>query len=144
MYYRKRNTHRRAFTLVEIMIAVVIIGLLASVVTINVRSYLIKAQQNVAKQTLATTVQALETFYGLNNRYPTNEEGLEILCKPTEKDPEPLLKQFPIDPWGNPLQYNSMGKSYELICYGADGKPGGTGADADIRADELQERPGAK
>ena len=118
------------------MIAVVIIGLLASVVTINVRSYMIKAKQNVAKQTLATTVQALETFYGLNNRYPTNEEGLEILCKPTEKDPHSLLDKFPLDPWGQPLQYNSTGKTYELICHNPDGDP--------IRADDLQEKPGAK
>jgi len=135
---------RRAFTLVEIMIAVVIVGLLASVVTINVRSHLLKAKQNIARQTLSTTVNALETFYALNNRYPTNEEGLEVLCKPTEKEPEPLLAGFPIDPWGNRLQYNSTGKTYELICYGADGKPGGTGGDADIRADDLQEAPGAK
>jgi len=126
------------------MIAVVIVGLLASVVTINVRSHMFKARQNIARQTLSTTVNALETFYGLNNRYPTNEEGLDVLCKPTANDPHPLLDKFPIDPWGNPLQYNSTGKTYELICYGADGKPGGTGADADIRADQLQETSGAK
>jgi len=132
----KKNAPRRAFTLVEIMIAVVIVGLLASVVTINVRSYMLKAKQNIARQTLATTVNALETFYALNNRYPTNEEGLDVLCKPTEKDPEPLLDKFPIDPWGNPLQYNSTGKTYELICHSEDGPP--------IRADELQEKSNTK
>lgn len=129
------------FSLMEIMIVIVIIGLLAGVVTLNVRSYLVKAKQNVVRQEVSTIVHALETFYGANGRYPTNDEGIAILTKASEKFPEPLLNSAPVDPWGHSYQYNCPGRNgpFEVICYGAEGKEGGTGADADISSDNLKE-----
>jgi general secretion pathway protein G len=132
---------RRGFSLVEIMIVIVIIGLLAGVVTVNVRGYLLKAKQNAARQEIATVMHALDTFYATYNRYPTNEEGLAILTRPGEKLPEPLLSGEPRDPWGHPYQYNSPGANapYEVICYGVDGREGGEGGDTDITSANLKQ-----
>lgn len=128
------------FSLVEIMIVIVIIGLLAGIVTVNVRGYLIQARQNTARSEISVIVKALETFYSQYNRYPTNEEGLAILTKPSEKIPEPLLDGKLTDPWGNPYQYLCPGpkKPYAVISYGANNNSGGQGADADISSEELK------
>jgi len=138
---KNRIRRMKAFSLLEIMIVIVIIGMLAGVVTVNVRGYLIKAKQNAARQEIAVIVGALETFYATYNRYPTNDEGLEILTKPSSKLPEALINGVPIDPWSEPYQYNSPGANgpYEVICFGADGSEGGEGADADITSDDLKD-----
>ena len=139
---QRRRRARRAFSLVEVMIVIVIIGLLAGVVTINVRAYLLKAKQNAARHEIATIVTALDTYFGACGNYPSNDEGLAILAGPSETFPEPLLKHEPVDPWGRPYQYNSPGthgnEPYEVVCYGEDGREGGEGADQDIRSDELR------
>ena len=133
---------RSAFSLVELMIVIVIIGLLAGMVTLNVRSYMQRARANTARAEIATIVQALSTFYTSYGRYPTNEEGLDILTRPTEKFPEPLLEGKTTDPWGAPYQYVSpgTGSPFEVISYGADGREGGEGADADITSANLKEK----
>ena len=137
-YARRRR--RRGFSLVEIMVAVVIIGLLAGIVAINVRGHMIRARQTAARSEIRTMADALEQFYIAYSRYPTNEEGLEVLTRPTEKLPEPLLKSAPTDPWGNDYEYSTHGGgSYEIICYGRDGRAGGDGEDADISSDNLKE-----
>jgi len=132
---------RRAFSLVELMVVVVIIGLLAGVVTLNVRSYVGQARRNTSRAEIATIVQALNTFYTTYGRYPTNDEGLEVLTRGTEKLPEPLLEGKPLDPWGNPYQYTSPGTTgpFEVVCWGADGREGGDGANADISSADLKE-----
>jgi len=143
MCFRERHTSarrpgcpwaRRGFSLVEIMIVIVIIGLMAAMVTINVRGYLISAKQARVKQDIATIVDALGRFYGVYDRYPTNEEGLAILAKPSEKLPEPPLTAEPKDPWDKPYQYNCPGANapFEVISYGADGREGGEGINADL------------
>jgi len=141
MSCNRRRARHRAFSLVEIMVVIVIIGLLAGMVSLNVRGYLNKAKQNTARQEIATLCQALETFYAAYGRYPTNEEGLACLAKASEKLPEPLINNEPVDPWGRPYQYNSPGSTnpFEVICYGADGREGGSGADADVSSDNLKE-----
>lgn len=133
--------NKRAFTLLELMVVIVIIGLLAGVVTVNVRGYLDRAKQNAVRSEIATIMQALETFYATYGRYPTNEEGLDILTKPTEKLAEALLSAKPVDPWGRSYQYTSPGSKgpYEVICYGSDGREGGKGPDADISSNNLKE-----
>jgi len=138
---RTRPPASRAFSLVELMIVIVIIGLLAGVVTLNVRSYVGQARRNTSRAEMATIVQALNTFYTTYGRYPTNDEGLEVLTSGTEKLPEPLLEGQPLDPWGNPYQYVSPGTAgpFEVVCWGADGREGGDGADADLSSANLKE-----
>jgi len=95
----------------------------------------------VARGEIGTIVQALGQFYSVYGRYPTNEEGIAILCKPSEKITEPLLDGgVPADPWGHTYQYNSPGSTgpFEVICYGMDGKQGGDGIDTDISSDKLK------
>jgi general secretion pathway protein G len=127
---------------VEIMIVIVIIGMLAGVVTLNVRGYLNRAKQNTARQEIATICNALETFYSEFGRYPTNEEGLALLGQASEKFPEPLLQGTALDPWGRSYQYNQPGRNgpYEVICFGADGREGGSGIDEDIVSWELKQK----
>ena len=137
-----RVRHVRAFSLVEIMVVIVIIGLLAGVVTISVRSYLIRSKQNVAQLEMATMVQALESFYAAHDRYPSNEEGLQALLEKSEEYPEGLLTFIPDDPWGKPYEYTSPGieQPFEIVCYGADHREGGSGADRDLRSHELAKK----
>jgi len=130
-----------AFSLVEMMVVLILIGLLASVVTINVRGYLVRGRQDTVRLELATIRDGLETYYGMVGRYPTNEEGLELLTQTSEKLPEPILSHVPVDPWGQPYQYHSPGKDnrpYEVVCYGADGREGGEAADADVNNWDLK------
>lgn len=130
-----------AFSLVEIMVVLVIIGLLASVVTVNVRNYLASAKQNTARMEIATICDALDTYYTVFNRYPSNEEGIAALTQGSDKLAEPLLKSLPNDPWGRPYQYNSPGREnpYEVISFGADGREGGEGIDSDIASWSLHQ-----
>jgi len=144
MFFDLRKKGRRkapAFSLVELMVVLIIIGLLAGVVTINTRSYLLKARQHTARQEIATFVTALSTFYATYGRYPTNEEGLAALTKASEKIPEPLLDGKLVDPWGHQYQYNCPGSksAFEVISYGADGREGGDGVNADVSSDNLKE-----
>lgn len=126
--------HPGGFSLIEIMVVLVIIGLLAGLITVNVRGYLIRARQNAAKSEIATIDDALQTFYSIYNRYPTNQEGLKILTEKTKRIAQPLLKQPPIDPWGRPYQYDNPGRhgAFDVFTLGADGREGGTGANEDI------------
>jgi general secretion pathway protein G len=119
------------------MIVVVIIGLLAGMVTINVRGALNRAKLNVARGEISTICNALEQFNSVYSRYPTNDEGLTILAKPSEKIKEPLLSGVPTDPWGHPYQYNCPGstKPFDVICYGPSGKEG----EDNIRSDSLKQ-----
>ena len=116
-----------AFSLIEVMIVVVIIGLLAGVVTYSTAGYLERAKRECARSDIATYIGAVDAFYLANGRYPNNQEGLAVLA------PQ-FIKVLRNDPWGHPYQYVQPGKSgpYDLISYGADGREGGTGSDADI------------
>ena len=139
---QRRPCFRSGFSLVELMVVIVIIGLLASVVTLGVRSYLISSKQNVAKLEISKMMQALETFYTKYDRYPTNEEGLAVLADKNDDFPDGLLSFVPSDPWGNPYEYLSPGRTaaFDIVCYGADRREGGSGADRDLRSDEIQLR----
>jgi general secretion pathway protein G len=120
---------------------IVLIGLLAGAVAIAVRSYLIAGKQGVARLEVSKICQAIETFYTHYDRFPTNDEGIEILAQPSQKFADGLLTKTPKDPWGNPYEYVVPGanKPYEVVCYGADGREGGDGADLDISSDDLSE-----
>lgn len=121
------GSRKRAFSLVEIMIVVVIIGLMAGVITFSVAGYLSKAKTNKAKSDIATLSGAVDSYFLDKGRYPDNQEGLKALV------PQ-FIKVLQNDPWGHPYQYVQPGKAgaFDIICFGADGREGGAGADADI------------
>lgn len=135
MYSRKR----RAFTLVELMVVIVIIGMLAGAVTVGVRSYLTRGKQSVAKMEIAKIVQAIDTYYSVTNAYPSVNDGLASLTESSDEFDGGLLNKIPTDPWGNAYEYHQPGRNndYEVISYGADGSEGGTGADKDISSEDL-------
>ena len=123
---------KRGFSLVEVMIVVVIIGLMAGIVTYATTGYLEKAKRNKAKADIATLAGAVDSFYLHNGKFPSNQDGLKVLV------PE-FVKALPNDPWGHAYQYVSPGKTgpYDIISYGADGREGGSGADLDISTSDI-------
>ena len=130
----------QGFTLVELMVVIVIIGLLAAIVAFNVLPMGDKARVEKAKSDISTIEQALEMYKLQNLHYPSTSDGLQALVKaPSSADPSRYqaggyIKKLPKDPWGNPYQYASPGQHGEADVWsnGADGKPGGEGVDADI------------
>lgn len=138
---------RRGFTLIEILIVVVIIGLLATLVAPRLIGKLSESKEKIARQQIEMISTALDLFRADVGRYPTTEEGLKALVKKPEEVPKelwrgPYLKhgKLPKDPWGRPFHYfgpdseyaKSKGVDYVIISYGADGKPGGEGENKDI------------
>lgn len=132
---------RTAFSLVELIVVMVIIGLLSSLVAVQTRSYLIASKQNAARAEIATIVSALESFYADQSRYPSNEEGLAALAAGTSSFPDGFLKKIPVDPWGNDYEYVSPAAAgpFEIVCLGGDGREGGEGGDADISSEALDD-----
>jgi len=123
------------------MVVIVLIGLLAGAVTLATRSYLVSGKQSVAKLEISKICEALDTFYAVYDRYPTNDEGLEVLAEPSEKFEDGLLNKVPLDPWSNPYEYVHPARdaAYEVISYGADGREGGEGADRDLSSRDLDD-----
>ena len=134
---------RRAFSLVEFTAVLALMAIVAGIVTLSIRPLMVKGKQDAARTEIGNVCAALESFYTVYGRYPTNDEGLNILREKTEKLTEALLTRAPVDPWGNPYQYNSPGREgpYEVITFGADGRPGGDGAEKDIGSWELKDAP---
>lgn len=131
----------RGFTLIEIMVVVVIMGILAALVVPKLMGRADDARIIAAKQDIATVMQALKLYKLDNQRYPTTEQGLQaLIAKPTEGPAANgwktggYLDKLPKDPWGNPYQYLSPGIKGEVdvISLGGDGQPGGVGNDTDI------------
>lgn len=139
---RRRGRGRAGgFTLIEIMVVVVIIGLLAAVIVPTVISKVDEARVAKAKQDIQSLETALTMYRLDNSKYPTSEQGLAALStQPTDPSikhwrPGGYLQRVSKDPWGNEYQYvypGTHGKEYDLYSLGADGQPGGEGIDADI------------
>lgn len=132
---------QQGFTLLEIMVVIVIIGLLVAVVAPNVLDNQDKAMEQKVKADLATLEQALDMYRLDNLRYPSSEQGLQALVKRPQQAPEPknyradgYIRRLPDDPWGSAYRYRSPGEHGRVDIYslGADGAPGGDGLNADI------------
>lgn len=135
----RQRVRATGFTLLELLVVIVIIGLLAAYVGPKYFAQLGKSEVTVAKAQMEAFDKSLDTFRLDVGRYPTSEEGMAALmtAPPTAavKWNGPYLKKgVPADPWGNPYQYRSPGAKgeYELLSLGKDGQPGGTGENADI------------
>jgi general secretion pathway protein G len=140
------DTMRRnaGFTLIEILVVVFIIGLLATIVSVNVIGQTDNARITKAKADLKEIEQGLHLYKLDNGLYPTTGQGLAALVSKPSGGPQPrkysaegYIGKIPEDPWGNPYVYLSDGQNFVLKCLGADGEQGGEGKNADIDSKDL-------
>lgn len=150
LIYSSRNKLRsavnRGFTLIEIMVVVVIMGILAALVVPKLMGRTDDARITAARQDIATLMQALKLYKLDNQRYPSTEQGLQALvAKPSGGPPANgwkaggYIDKLPKDPWGGQYQYLSPGIKGEVdvFSFGADGQAGGAGNDADVGSWDL-------
>ena len=139
-FYRSSvRAAQRGFTLIELMVVLVIIGVLAALIVPNVIERADDARVTAAKTDVSNLMQALKLYRLDNQRYPTSEQGLQaLLTRPTSGPAapnwKPYVEKLPNDPWGRPYQYLNPGVKGEIDVFslGADGEPGGEGKNADI------------
>ncbi|MDH3438690.1 MAG: type II secretion system major pseudopilin GspG [Betaproteobacteria bacterium] len=132
---------QRGFTLLEVMVVIVILGILAALVVPRIISRPDEARVMAARQDIASLMQSLKLYRLDNQRYPTTEQGLQALVtKPTASPIPPnwktggYIERLPKDPWGTPYQFLNPGVHGEIdiFSYGADGAPGGEDTNVDI------------
>ena len=130
----------RGFTLIELLVVVVIIGLLAGLVAPRYFGQVGKSEVNVARAQIDALGKALDQYRLDVGAYPTTDQGLQALVNQPDgvdhwQGPY-LQKLVPYDPWGRPYLYKAPGEhaDYDLVSFGADGKPGGTGENVDIKS----------
>lgn len=133
------RTRTAGFTLIEVMVVIVILGVLAALVVPRVMSRPDEARVVAAKQDIASLMQALKLYKLDNRRYPSAEQGLQALVErptsaPAPANWKPYLDRLPLDPWGSPYQYLNPGlhSEVDVMSLGADGLAGGEDFDADI------------
>ncbi|WP_303907935.1 type II secretion system major pseudopilin GspG [Thiohalomonas denitrificans] len=138
---RWSRTSQRGFTLIEVMVVVVILGILAAIVVPKVMDRPDAARITKAKQDIRALESALNLYKLDNFRYPSTDQGLEALVSKPGGSPEPrnwksggYMDRLPKDPWGNDYRYLSPGRNGDLDIYtlGADEREGGEGVDADV------------
>jgi general secretion pathway protein G len=134
-----RHAAQRGFTLIELMVVLVIIGVLASLIVPSVLDRVDEAKVTAARTDVNSLMEALKRYRLDNQRYPTSEQGLQALvAKPTTgpipPNWKPCLDKLPNDPWGRAYQFANPGVKgpIDVFSYGADGQAGGEGKDEDI------------
>lgn len=137
LFIYKEINNKKGFTLVELLVVMVIIGLLAALVGPRLFPKLGKGKQAAAKAQIELLGQALDQYRLDVGKYPTTEQGLNaLITNPgVDKWDGPYLKKaLPLDPWGKPYVYQQPGShgEYNLLSYGRDGNPGGEGEDKDV------------
>lgn len=135
---------QQGFTLIEIMVVVVILGILSALIVPNVIGRPDEARVAAARLGVQQIGNALEYYRLDNGFYPSTDQGLEALVnqpsgfpEPRKWNPEGYLKNVPEDPWGEPYLYFSEDRSIDVYSFGADRQEGGEGVDADIRLSDL-------
>ena len=135
MFMRRRS----GFTLIEIMVVVVILGLLAALVVPRIGPQVAEAQRTTAQTQIRSLEDALEMYRLHNGFYPSTQQGLDALVKAPTTSPVPkryaeggYIKKVPDDPWGNPYIYRNDNGRIRIISTGPDGEEGGEGVNADI------------
>ncbi|PSM15499.1 MULTISPECIES: type II secretion system major pseudopilin GspG [Stenotrophomonas] len=140
---RGRRARQQGFSLIEIMVVVVIIGILAALIVPRLMDRPDQARVVAARQDIAALMQALKLFKLDNGKYPSAEQGLQVLVKPPQGSGAmpvtPYLDRLPNDPWGHPYQYQIPGThgDIDVFSLGADSKPGGDAGNADIGSWQL-------
>lgn len=135
---RKQRTKNRGFTLLELLVVMVIIGLLAGFVAPRYFSQIGKSQIKTAQSQIQSLSKALDMYHLDTGKYPGSDQGLLALIQKPENETKwngPYLqKAVPVDPWGHPYVYKSPGEhgEFDLVSYGKDGQPGGNDEAADI------------
>lgn len=134
----ENRSAQRGFTLIEVMVVVVILGILAAFIVPKIMDRPDAARVAKAKSDIGAIESALNLYRLDNHRYPATDDGLESLVQKPENAPAwkegGYLDRLPVDPWGKPYQYLSPGVhgAIDIFSYGADGAEGGDGANADI------------
>lgn len=135
---------RNGFTLMELLLVLVIISLLAALVGPTLYQRIRPAKQSAARAQIENFATALDSFYIDVEHHPTTQEGIAVLRTRPEGashwNGPYLKKEIPLDPWGNPYHYRAPGRSgaYEIVSYGADGREGGEGENADVNSWESR------
>ena len=141
MIFKNKN-REKGFTLIEIMVVIIILGILASYVAVKLTGQTEDARRTQAKVQIETFRTALDLYKLENGSYPSTEQGLQALVRQPEVGKLPrkwrqYLSKIPKDPWGNEYMYLSPGlngQEFDITSYGDDNEPGGEGKDADVNS----------